>query len=109
MKAPHCQPPSIEGLRSALRAICDGHPIRRVEAFGSVARGESRSGSDVDLLVEFLPDVRVGLFEMGALKEDIEEKLGCKVDLLSREAVEKSRNPYRRNAILESPITVYAR
>ena len=80
-----------------------------MEVFGSVARGESRPGSDVDLLVEFLPDTRVGLFEMGALKEDLEEQLGCSVDLVSRKAVEKSRNPYRRQSILEHRVTVYAR
>jgi hypothetical protein len=45
---------------------------------------------------------------MGGLKEDIEEQLGHTVDLLSRPAVERSRNPYRRRSILADPITVYA-
>jgi predicted nucleotidyltransferase len=74
-----------------------------------VARGESGIGSDVDLLVEFLPGSNIGLFEMGALKEDLEERLGCQVDLLSRRAVEHSRNPIRRAAILAQPIPVYVR
>jgi hypothetical protein len=102
-------PPSIERIRAALRSVCAGRPIQRVEVFGSVARGESQAGSDVDLLIDFLPGARIGLFEMGALKEDLEEELGCKVDLLSRKAVETSPNPYRRHAILASPVTVYAR
>ena len=80
-----------------------------MEVFGSVARGEAGQDSDVDLLVEFLPGARAGLFEMGALKEDLEDRLGCRVDLLSRRAVERSRNPYRRRAILANPITLYAR
>jgi predicted nucleotidyltransferase len=45
---------------------------------------------------------------MGGLKEDLEEQLGHTVDLLSRPAVERSRNAYRRRAILAAPVTVYA-
>jgi predicted nucleotidyltransferase len=44
-----------------------------------------------------------------SLKEELEERLGCPVDLLSRPAVERSRNPYRRRSILENLISVYAR
>lgn len=80
-----------------------------MEVFGSVARGEAQPGSDIDLLVDFVPEAHVGLFEMGALKEDLEEKLGCQVDLISRQAIEQSANPYRRKAVLASPVVVYAR
>lgn len=100
---------SIDALRAVLGAVCAERPIARMEVFGSVARGEARSNSDVDILVEFLPGARAGLFEMGALKEDLEDRLGCRVDLLSRRAVERSRNPYRRRAILANPVTLYAR
>jgi predicted nucleotidyltransferase len=71
--------------------------------------GVPRERSDVDLLIEFLPGARIGLLEMGALKEELEERLGCSVDLVSRAAVERSRNPHRRRAILAAPLTVYAR
>jgi predicted nucleotidyltransferase len=104
------QPPlSLDAVRAAVRAACAGRPVRCVEMFGSVARGESGASSDVDLLVDFLPEARVGLLELGALKEELEEKLGRPVDLLSRRAVERSANPYRRRAILAAPVTVYAR
>ena len=59
--------------------------------------------------VEFLPEARIGLLEMGELKEDLEDVLGCTVDLISKAAVERSRNPFRRNSILSAPLTVYAR
>jgi len=68
-----------------------------------------RPGGDIDLLVEFLPGSDVGLFEMGALKEVLEERFGCGVHLVSRRAIERSRNPIRRAAILTHPIPVYAR
>jgi predicted nucleotidyltransferase len=102
-------PPRLDEIRAAVRAVCENSCVARVELFGSAARGANRPDSDVDLLVEFLPGSEIGLFEMGALKEDLEEWLGCRVDLVSRRAVERSRNPIRRAAILRNPIPVYAR
>ncbi len=100
---------SFDTLHTVLRAVCAELPIARMEVFGSVARGEAGLNSDVDLMVEYLPGANAGLFEMGALKEDLEDRLGCHVDLLSRRAVERSRNLYRRRAILANPVTLYAR
>ena len=96
-------------IRAMVRAVCEHRPVARVQAFGSLVNGVPHAESDVDLLVEFLPGAQVGLLEMGAMKEDLEERLGCSVDLVSRVAVEKSRNPYRRRSILAAPMTVYAR
>jgi uncharacterized protein len=102
--------PSLDKIRAAVRSVCETQEsIARVSLFGSLARGDARSGSDVDLLIEFTAGNRVGLFEMGSLKEDFEERLGCQVDLVSRRAVENSRNPFRRAAILGQLIPVYAR
>lgn len=99
-------PPSLEAVRSAVQAVCRRHGVSRVQLFGSLAHGRAKPGSDVDLLVEFPPGTSVGLLEMGALKEELEEHLGCRVDLLSRRAVERSRNPLRRRSILAEPITI---
>ncbi|MEO7799442.1 MAG: nucleotidyltransferase domain-containing protein [Opitutaceae bacterium] len=100
---------SLGGLRAAVREVCASHPVARLEVFGSLAAGTARPGSDVDLLVEFLPESKVGLIEMGALHEDLEQTLGRRVDLLSRRSVEKSRNAHRRRSILANPATIYAR
>jgi predicted nucleotidyltransferase len=102
-------PPSLDQIRAAVRAVCENSPVVRVDLFGSVARGAAQTGSDVDLMVEFLPGSEIGLFEMGALKEDLEESLGCPVDLVSRRAVQQSRNPIRRRGILADQIPVYVR
>ena len=53
--------------------------IKSLVLFGSVARGESRPDSDVDILVEF--NRPVGLFGLIALQQRLEELLGCPVDL----------------------------
>jgi predicted nucleotidyltransferase len=44
-------PPSIEDLARRLPAFCRSHGIARVEVFGSVAAGEAKPGSDLDLMV----------------------------------------------------------
>lgn len=109
MKAAVTAPLSLTDLKSVARAVCGRHPVARLELFGSQAAGRTRPDSDVDLLVEFLPGSKPGLLEMGALQDELEQQLGCRVDLLSRRAVEKSRNAYRRRSILARPVTLYAR
>jgi len=101
--------PTLEEIAAAVASVCERHPVKRMQIFGSRASGRVHQGSDVDLLVEFLPEARIGLLEMGELKEDLEDVLGCTVDLISKAAVERSRNPFRRNSILSAPLTVYAR
>lgn len=109
MTPPSTAQPDIQHLSAAIGPVCQRHAVARMQLFGSRATGHARSDSDFDFLVEFLPQANAGLLEMGGLKEDLEEKLGHSVDLLSRPAVERSRNPYRRGAILAAPVTVYAR
>lgn len=109
MSQTHSISQSLESLRQTVTPVCEHHAVARLEVFGSVARGESGPGSDVDLLVEFLPGANVGLFEMGELQSELEQRLGCPVDLISRRAVENSRNPIRKRHILDHPITIYAR
>ena len=60
--------------------------------FGSVARGEARPDSDVDLLVEF--DRPVGLFGLIALQQRLEELLGCPVDLGTPECLKNHIRPH---------------
>ena len=109
MKPDVVEPLSLADLRSVARTVCERHPVARLELFGSQADGRSRPDSDVDLLVEFLPGSNPGLLQMGALQDELEQKFGRKVDLLSRRAVERSRNVYRRRLILARPVTLYAR
>jgi hypothetical protein len=99
--------PDLDAIRSAVRAVCVNLPVLRVHLFGSHAAGRAHPGSDVDLLVEFQPGARVGLYELGAMREELAERLGCGIDLLTRNAVERSRNPIRRNAILEHLVLIY--
>ena len=62
---------------------------------------------DVDLLVTFAHDARWGLFEHEHMQNELSGLLGRSVDLISRRAIESSRNAQRRNAILGSAVPVY--
>jgi uncharacterized protein len=80
-------PPSLDEIKSRLAPFCRRHRIARLEVFGSLARGESHDGSDVDLLVTFQPEVHLG-WDFFDLHKEIEDVLGCEVDLLTRRSVE---------------------
>jgi len=72
--------------------------VKTLAVFGSVARGEARAESDVDLLVEF--SVPVGLFEFVRLRRFLEEILGARVDLVTPGALK----PQLRQAVLREAI-----
>jgi len=61
------------------------HGARNVRIFGSVARGEADEKSDLDFLVEMEPGR--SLLDHAALLLDLEELLGCKVDVLSEKGI----------------------
>jgi len=63
-----------------IRAFCQQHGIRRLALFGSVLREDFRQDSDVDVLVEFEPNVKVGL-KFFTIERELEQLLGRKVDL----------------------------
>lgn len=74
--------------------------VKSLAVFGSVARGYSTQDSDVDLLVEFSRPV--GLIEFVRLKNFLEKITGCRVDLVTRDAL----RPEMREKILAEAIDV---
>jgi len=95
--------------REALCELCRNYGVRRLDAFGSVARGDDfdPNRSDADLLVEFGPDAD-NLVSFLNFKEALETLLGLPVDLVERQAVVDSRNSIRRRRILSEAELVYA-
>lgn len=57
-------------------------PVLKAWLFGSYARGEETSESDVDLLVEFDHSSPIGLFAYARMWRELQERLGCDVDLV---------------------------
>jgi hypothetical protein len=91
----------------AVRRFCRERGIARLELFGSALRDDFRDDSDVDLLATIRPGIKCGLFEWVDLKEGLEQIFGRPVDLVSRRAIERSRNPYRKHAILARTEPLY--
>lgn len=76
---------SLRKRRAEIETACARHGASRPRVFGSVARGESRVGSDIDLLVDIEPGRT--LFDVSALHDDLVELLGHEVDVLTSGAV----------------------
>jgi len=77
---------TLRAHEAELRAL----GVKRLSLFGSLARGEARVDSDVDLAVTLEPGRRIGLFRYAALREQLADMLGRHVDIVS-EPVTKTR------------------
>lgn len=87
----------VRGRRSEIVELVTQHGARDVRIFGSVARGEDRADSDLDILVKFGPGR--SLLDLIAIKQDLEELLGCSVDVVSEGAL-KTNDRILREAVL---------
>lgn len=74
--------------------------VKSLYLFGSIARGEGEEGSDIDLLVEYEPGSRVGMFEFVRLRRELSKLLGCEVDLATPDSLHKDlRDEILREAV----------
>ena len=88
------RPTAVDSLRERV-ASCLGERagslgrlgVRSVSLVGSLARGEERSDSDVDLLVDLAPDATFDLVDLVTLKEELAAELGREVDILFKGAL----------------------
>ena len=97
----------IEQHRGALFDLCRRYGVRRLDLFGSAAKGTfDADASDLDFLVDFdnltVHDAADRYF---GLLNDLEDLFGRKVDLVSARAI---RNPYFRQAVDRTRVTLYA-
>jgi hypothetical protein len=88
----------LEEKREEIRRIAAMHGAMNVRVFGSVARGEARQDSDLDLLVDTGPETS-SWFPAG-LVLDLEEILGCKVEVVT----EKGLNPHLKERVLQEAL-----
>jgi len=71
----------IDIPKERIAEFCRANHIRRLALFGSVLRDDFGPDSDVDVLVEFEPEARVGLLRLAGIEIELGELLGRKVDL----------------------------
>jgi len=73
--------------RSEILALAQKHGAENVRVFGSVARGNAGQSSDLDLLVSLGP--KRSPFFPGGFKADLEELLGCSIDIVTENALHR--------------------
>ena len=97
---------TLEELRAQLErlkpTLKEKFAVETIGIFGSYTRGEQTKKSDVDILVEFSEDARVGFFKFLDLEEFLSRKLGVKVDLVTKNALK----PYIGKCILREVVMV---
>ena len=79
--------------------------IQKVSLFGSHLHQNQKSGSDIDLLIEFSPDAVIGFFQLSRIQRALEQYLQNEVDLLTPEAL----SPYFKNDVLKEAFPLYER
>lgn len=92
----------------ALRAFCSKWKVRELSLFGSALRDDFGPQSDIDFLVTFAPEAQWSLLDHIRMEEELSLLLGRRIDLVSRQALERSANFIRRREILSSAKVVYA-
>ena len=75
-----------------LAEVCVRYGVARLEVFGSVSRGDDRADSDVDILYELSPGIRLG-WNIENLADELAELFGRTVDLVSRVALHERLRP----------------
>ena len=89
-----------------LDQFCRRWKIATLELFGS-ARRNFAVAHDVDLLVTFSRDAEWSLPDHAQMEQELSDLLAKPVDLISRRAIEASRNALRRSAILDTAVKIY--
>ena len=93
----------IEKIKVKILPILKKNDVVRASFFGSFARGEDKKGSDLDILVELTKDK--SLLDLIHLKNEIEDLLNQKVDLLTYGGV----NPRLEKYIYKDEIKIYGK
>jgi len=90
----------LDQHRAAVLRLAAEHGATDVRVFGSVARGEADEASDIDFLVRMSPGR--SLFDLGALLMDLQDLLGCRVDVVT----ERGLRPRMRERVLRDAIPI---
>jgi len=95
---------TLDKIRTVALPACREFSVRRLDVFGSLARGEDSASSDVDFLVEFDRPSQKAAERFFGLLHHLEDGLGCAIDLLT---VNGLRNPYFRRRVLSERVCIY--
>jgi len=87
-----------------LAAFCQRNAVRELALFGSALGAEFGAGSDIDLLVDFAPDGRIGFLALARMQRELTSILGRTVDLVPKAGLK----PAIHRQVLENARIIYA-
>jgi len=90
-----------------IESFCSKWKIVEFSLFGSALREDFGPDSDVDVLVSFAADAQWSLFDLVDMEDELKVIFGRPVDLVLRKTIERSKNPYRKQAILSTAQRIY--
>ena len=103
-----CVPPAQIAIpEDQIAAFCARWNVAELSLFGSVLRDDFRPESDVDILIAFASGAPPRLADLLHMQDELEVIFGRGVDLVERDAVERSENYIRRRHILASAQPIY--
>ncbi|MEO0406057.1 MAG: nucleotidyltransferase family protein [Cyanobacteria bacterium P01_A01_bin.135] len=92
----------------ATQCFCQKWQITELALFGSVLRDDFRPDSDIDVLVTFTPDAPWTLLDLINMEYELADLTGRDIDLIEKQAIEKSDNWLRRDEILNTAQVIYS-
>ena len=94
--------------RKKIVAFCKQWKVVEFALFGSAVREDFSAQSDIDVLVSFAPHADWSLFDHIQMKHELKDIFGREVDLVTRRALEQSRNALLRSEILGTAKVLYS-
>ena len=97
----------IQNRKKKIEEFCIAWNVRELQVFGSVLRNDFRPDSDIDIIVDFPPGSVHTLIHLAQMEEELEHIFNRRIDLITRQAIEQSRNYIRKKTILSTMERVY--
>jgi uncharacterized protein len=91
---------ALAKLRALKPVLRTRFGVSSLAIFGSYARGDASETSDLDLLIDFVPEARPTLFSLTDLDELLEGELGVKVDTVPESCLNPRLAPYIRDELV---------
>lgn len=93
----------LNKIKEQIEPVLKKYPISYAGVFGSFARGEEKTDSDVDIMIRLRPENNFSLFDLIGMEKELAQKIGRKVDL----ATEKSIGRYIRSSVFQDLQPIY--
>ena len=93
---------TVEEIKRRVAPVADKYHLAAVYLFGSYARKEATENSDVDLMVDRSGSTIRGMFDMGALYEDLRQSVGKEIDLITTQTLEQAHTQERSSRFIHS-------